>query len=99
METCPHCGQSLARVFYGVRFPPRKAQILDLIVRRTSSGNGLSLSYIAEAIYPDRAIEDAKVLCRTHIFQINSMLEETDVRVSKSFPSGYRVIKQCDNTR
>lgn len=67
--TCPHCGQRLPLRRLGVRLPPVKAHIVELIQ------HGVSCNTIAQRL------GKSPNTIKTHIWQINELLEDTGVRI------------------
>jgi DNA-binding CsgD family transcriptional regulator len=79
LATCPHCHQPIRGLRLGVYMSPRRAEIFDLI--RSAGEAGISCASVAERL----GITHNTV--RSHVMQINDMLEETGYRISK-FPGG-----------
>lgn len=77
--TCPKCHQQFAEERYGVRLPPLKAAIFDAIKASGDIGV-MSREIINSEIYRDRK-KPRTVSIRSHINQINDLLEETDWRI------------------
>ena len=67
--TCPHCGQRLPLRRLGVRLPPVKAHIVELIQK------GVSCNTIAQRLGKSPST------IKTHVWQINELLEDTGVRI------------------
>lgn len=82
---CPHCGRVMQHVRAGVKMTPIKARIFDLIFDRP----GISRAEIAETIFKTR--ERTKTVA-AHIWQINELLQSTDVRLRGLSFYGYRVV-------
>ena len=89
---CPTCHQPLPEVRFGVRLTRLKAMIFDVIKSRSSySVTQQELQGIFEL--------SSLATVRSHIFQINEMLEHTGWRIkggSKHHP-GYRLVKQDED--
>lgn len=67
---CPHCGQPLNTVRFGLRFPPIQTRILDAIVR--AGPDGISRADLHNMIYGARAT--VRQLISVHINKINETL-------------------------
>jgi len=72
---CPHCHQPISTERLGVRLPPLKAAIFDLI---EASGDGgiSSAAIIFSDIYKDRRRARGTAI-KAHVFQINELIEHT----------------------
>ena len=79
-KLCACCGQPLAEYRLGIRLTPLKARIFDAIKRRGS-----------ERIQA-REIGNP-VTVKSHVWQINDLLEETDWRIDglRGVHGGYRL--------
>lgn len=83
---CPYCDQTLPEFRLGVRLPPLKARIFDLVLRGGKDGipsdDLRALAYNGNA--PNgkgiRAERGHKTL-GSHIQQINELLEDTGYRI------------------
>jgi hypothetical protein len=75
---CPHCRQPLPEVRLGVRLPPLKARIFDLIMR--GGEDGILASDLLNIAYVDQPATGRKVLS-SHVFQINEAIEDTGYRI------------------
>jgi hypothetical protein len=77
MTCCPHCHQPILDERLGVRLTPLKAAIVDKI--KAAGDVGISSIELMHDLWP----QDAVVLetVRAHVWQINSVLEETDWRI------------------
>lgn len=74
MKCCPHCGQTLVGMRLGVRLPPLKARIVDMV--KAAGDLGITAHEIHDDIYrgmPDRRPNTVGV----HIFQVNELLADT----------------------
>jgi hypothetical protein len=72
---CPHCKQPMSVDRLGVRLPPIKAAILDVI--RGAGDAGATTPSIVATVYRDRPAPKYTSI-KSHVFQINEVLEETD---------------------
>jgi hypothetical protein len=85
---CPHCRQPMPEMRLGVRFPPLKAAIFDLI--KLTGDHGMTQQEIQGpfelgSLYTVRA----------HVWGINKLIEDTGYRIrggTKHAP-GYRLVK------
>ena len=73
-ECCPTCGQPLRVCLLGIWLPRVKSEIVDSLKR--AGDVGLSTHELKVMHYGERKI--SPVTIRTHIQQINDMLEETN---------------------
>ena len=73
-ECCPTCGQPLRVCLLGIWLPRVKSEIVDSLKR--AGDVGLSTRELKVMHYGERKI--SPVTIRTHIQQINDMLEETN---------------------
>jgi len=69
VKRCPHCRQPLPQRRLGVRLPPVKVRIVDMIQ------HGVSCAVIAERLGKSPST------IKTHVWQINELLEDTGVRI------------------
>ena len=84
MNTCPTCGQTLPERRVGVRLTPRKARIFDHVKRYGEEG----IPVTALAAFMDMKV----VTVKSHIWQINDLLEDTGWRIKPTVPrNGYRL--------
>jgi hypothetical protein len=74
---CPHCHQPLINTRLGVRLPPLKTAMFDLI--RRSGDAGISWDEIARRLY---GRPTSRKTINAHVWQINEMIE----------PAGYRIV-------
>jgi hypothetical protein len=77
MTHCPHCHQPIQDERLGVRLTPLKAAIVDKI--KASGDIGISSSELLHALWQHDAVAVETV--KSHIWQVNSVLEETDWRI------------------
>jgi hypothetical protein len=77
-NVCPHCGQRML-MRHGVRLPPRLADLFDMIER--SKRRGVLCEVLAWVFYPDKAAFAARRCVAVNVHHLNSLLEQTDVRV------------------
>ena len=80
MSECPHCGQPLM-VRFGERFPPKQAQILDLIADVTKGRGGIEMESLIAVFYPGESKRVASQRVRSNIVKINDLLCATDYRI------------------
>jgi hypothetical protein len=73
---CPLCGAAFAG---GVRMPARKAAIFHCI--KAAGDVGVSSAEILNEIYIDGRMPQLSSI-KAHVFQINDLLEETDLRIA-----------------
>jgi hypothetical protein len=73
---CPHCRQIIGHERCGVRLTPLKAELFDIIKRAGDIGV-TSVELIHSALYRDRRTV-SHLTVKSHIWQINELLEETD---------------------
>ena len=84
---CPHCQQPLPEMRLGVRFPPLKAAIFDLIKR--AGDHGMTQQEI-QGTFEIGTLDGV----RAHIWGINELIEDTGWRIrggTKHAP-GYRLV-------
>jgi hypothetical protein len=74
---CPTCGTP-AHVRVGIRLPARKAAIFDAI--KAAGEIGVSSRELVTAVYCGGEARRQSVI-KSHVWQINSVLEETDFRI------------------
>jgi DNA-binding winged helix-turn-helix (wHTH) protein len=74
MTICPKCHQPIGTERLGVRLPPLKAKIVDLI--KAAGETGTSSEELLYALWARDAVSASTV--KAHVWQINSLLEETD---------------------
>jgi two-component SAPR family response regulator len=89
-DVCKTCGQRLL-TRYGVRFSPKCAEIFDMIER--AKDRGVAPQVLRDIFFPDANHQDSYNGLKTHIWQINNFLAETDLCVRmRDRPHGsYRV--------
>jgi hypothetical protein len=94
---CPHCQQILPEFRLGVRLPPLKARIFDLIMR--GGEDGILASDLLNIAYADQPASGRKILS-SHVCQINDAIEDTGYRiVGRSGRVGfYRLVKKHHHT-
>jgi hypothetical protein len=85
---CSRCGQVLPEVRFGVRLPPLKARLFDLVER--AGAYGIATDNLYSALYPDASHRMSAV--KVHVAQINTKLAGTGVRISGA-GGHYRLIK------
>lgn len=95
---CPHCGQPML-VRFGVRFPPAKARMLDMIMDVSKGRGEISQESLSWVFYPGVAKKTAMHRVAVHVNQINDLLAETDVRIVKTShrEGSYKIVEQ-ENT-
>jgi hypothetical protein len=64
---------------HGVRLPPRLADLFDMIER--SKTRGVLCEVLAWVFYPGKASLAARRCVAVNVHHLNSLLEQTDVRV------------------
>lgn len=79
-EVCPTCGQFVL-IRRGVKLQHRKTELFDLIDKYTDSADGISLDRLAYLLYPDIPRPRARERVKSHIYQLNDVLEETPYRI------------------
>jgi hypothetical protein len=99
---CPHCQQVLPEFRLGVRLPPLKARIFDLVQR--GGEDGILASDLLNIAYADPPASGRKILS-SHIHQINEAIEDTGYRIvggqggnrrpdRKTCPGVYRLVNK-----
>lgn len=89
---CPHCNQPLVAERCGVRLPLVKAMIFDAI--KAAGDPGITTIELASQVYDTPHGANS---VRSHISQINDMLEATDWRIRaerSGINSTYHLIRQ-----
>jgi hypothetical protein len=81
-EECPYCGQQML-VRFGIQFPTKKAEILDLIASSTEGRGGVDLDALAWVFHPNVFRKVAKQRIKVHVNQINDLLASTDWQIVK----------------
>jgi hypothetical protein len=76
---CPLCKQPLAYERVGIRLPPLKAKIFDAI--KASGDEGITSAGVISSAYQGRERPPTTAI-KAHVWQINSLLEETDLVIS-----------------
>jgi hypothetical protein len=84
---CPTCHQPLHSMRAGIQLTPLKARIFDAVKR--AGDVGISNRDIARIAFDGRASADT---VKQHIFQINSLLCETDFSI-KSVLGHYVIVE------
>lgn len=79
MACCPTCHRPYGDERLGVRLPPLKARLLDLV--KQSGDVGVSTTELREDLYRDRERKVSLVTVRMHIQQINELLANTAWRI------------------
>jgi hypothetical protein len=79
MSICPHCSREF-EVRAGVLLTPLKARIFDVVNR--AGPDGIHTDDLFDIIFEDRSIGRANL--KTHIWQINDKLLETDWMIACS---------------
>jgi hypothetical protein len=79
MAVCPHCKQPIAVARLGVRLPPFKARLIDLL--RQAGDIGASSEELRGDLYRGYARYRSVLSVKAHVWQINEILEETDWRI------------------
>jgi hypothetical protein len=72
---CPHCKQPLSEVRAGIRMPPLKAKIFDVI--KAAGAEGITSSGVISSVYYARK-KPAIAAVKSHVWQMNDALEETN---------------------
>jgi hypothetical protein len=72
--TCPLCYQTIGTMRLGVRLTPLKAALIDKI--KAAGDVGIASEELMNALWEHGAVSADTV--KAHIWQINSLLEETD---------------------
>jgi hypothetical protein len=72
---CPHCRQPLPEFRLGVRLPPLKARIVDMV--KAAGDIGISASEIHDEVYRGERARRPNTV-GVHIFQINELLADTN---------------------
>jgi hypothetical protein len=76
---CHYCGQLLPEMRLGVRLTALKARIFDIVVRAGECGvSGEDLHAI---VYQDEDKKPARESIKSHVVQINDLLEDTGYRI------------------
>lgn len=83
---CPHCGHVMRVVRCGVMLTPIKAAIFDLIKARPGITNGELCRIVFD-------YKRSLTCVRQHIYQINSLLAETDYTIRGTSLAGYRLVR------
>lgn len=78
IRRCPHCQQVLPEVRVGVRLPPLKARIFDLVLR--GGEDGITARDVLEIVYAELEGPSAKTV-HVHVFQINELIEDSGYRI------------------
>ena len=93
-EYCPRCHQPLGNTRMGVRLPPTKMAIVDVVAR--AGPDGITIDDINHNVFDGDA---NPVTIRTHIQQINQdYLHETDFIIKgdgASMRGFYRIVKKA----
>jgi len=84
---CPTCHQPVAEVRAGVRLSPLKARIFDAIAR--TGIDGILTDDVNAVVFNG---ERNAATVKAHIWQINELLAETDVRIRSI--GGYYVVTE-----
>ena len=77
MTRCPHCQQVLPEIRLGVRLPPLKARIFDLI--RRGGEDGIFSRDVLDIAYSDPTRSLATL--KAHVHQINEAIEDSGYRI------------------
>jgi DNA-binding NarL/FixJ family response regulator len=85
MTICPTCHQPVRNARMGVFLSPRRAEVVDAI--RQAGEHGIELCGLADQLGITRWT------VKSHVYQINEMLAETDWRI-RSDRCGYRLVRQ-----
>lgn len=89
-EFCPRCRQPMAEVRSGVRLPPLKAHIYDIV--RRAGIDGVMIEDINAIAFGGSA---NPVTIRAHIHQLNELLADTDIQISGNVTRGfYRIVRK-----
>jgi hypothetical protein len=73
---CPVCHQPIRELRVGVRLPPIKARLFDLI--KAAGSIGVSAQELHSDLYRGYGRPRSKHNIRNHIWQINDILEESN---------------------
>lgn len=84
---CPHCRQPLTNLIEGVRLPKFKAQLFRHIDRHP----GVSVNELAAVMYDGAERRFPVGSIRSHVSQINELLDQTSVRILGKQYQGYHV--------
>jgi hypothetical protein len=79
---CAYCGQTLPEIRLGVRLPPLKARIFDLVQR--AGADGIDRRDLFDIVFGDDDAHARRHSFRTlkaHICQINEAIEDTGYRI------------------
>jgi hypothetical protein len=93
MNICPACGAVRPEIRLGVRLPPLKARLFDL-VKRAGTG-GISTADLRLAFDDNRR---SSVTIKSHIWQTNELLEDAGYRI-QSIDRAYVLVKIGANAR
>ena len=77
MSICEHCGQPRPETRLGVRLPPLKARIFDIVKR--AGRDGIDRDELFRLVFGDRKVK--RSCLKAHIWQINDLLEDSGYRL------------------
>jgi hypothetical protein len=101
---CPHCQQVLPEIRLGVRLPPLKARIFDLIMR--GGEDGITARDVLDIAYSETdSVPPNLDTLKSHVHQINEAIEDTGYRIvggrggnhrpdRKTCPGVYRLVNK-----
>lgn len=99
---CPYCDQVLPEFRLGIRLPPLKARIFDLVQR--GGRDGIELEDLWALTYNGNSPKDhgnrgerKRSTLRMHVFQINEEIADAGYRIVCSGGS-YRLENRCSNS-
>ena len=72
-------------ILFGVRFQPKKAEILSMISDVTKGRGGISMESLIGVFYPGISKRKAEGAVRVQINQINDLLIQTDYRIDNCY--------------
>ena len=81
------------QIRYGVRLSPLKARMLDMIRDVTRGRGGIARETPAWVFFGDAPKRDAENRVKSHVWQINELLEETEYKVINR-DGTYRLVKR-----
>jgi hypothetical protein len=85
-RACPHCGQTLPEVRFGVRLSPLKARIIDAVKR--AGPDGIDADVLFWLIFSERRVK--RLTLKSHVYQINDLLAATEYRIDAVRGGGRR---------
>lgn len=86
-QFCPECRQPLGDTVHGVRLPAFKAKLFRYIERHPGQmGTELAQTF-----------DKKPVTIQVHVYQINELMMNTDIRITGSRKMGYQIIRKATN--